>query len=85
LSQEERAKLLQFVTGSSRVPLEGFGALQGVSGNTRFTITATHTTDVLPSAHSCFNQLDLPNYSSYEELRRCLIYAVENTEGFGFA
>jgi E3 ubiquitin-protein ligase HUWE1 len=28
-SQEERAKLLQFVTGSSRVPLEGFGALQG--------------------------------------------------------
>lgn len=30
LSQEERAKLLQFVTGSSRVPLEGFGSLQGM-------------------------------------------------------
>ena len=26
---EKRARLLQFVTGSSRVPLEGFGALQG--------------------------------------------------------
>lgn len=30
-SSEERAKLLQFVTGSARVPLEGFGALQGLS------------------------------------------------------
>ena len=28
----------------------------GVSGNTRFTIVAAHKTDVLPSAHSCFNQ-----------------------------
>lgn len=26
---EKRARLLQFVTGSSRVPLEGFKALQG--------------------------------------------------------
>lgn len=26
---EMRARLLQFVTGSSRVPLEGFKALQG--------------------------------------------------------
>ncbi|KNZ55491.1 uncharacterized protein VP01_2663g8 [Puccinia sorghi] len=33
--QEERAKLLQFATGSSRVPLEGFGALQGAQGATK--------------------------------------------------
>lgn len=28
-SDERRAQLLQFVTGSSRVPIEGFKALQG--------------------------------------------------------
>ncbi len=28
---EMRARLLQFVTGSSRVPLEGFKALQGIA------------------------------------------------------
>ena len=28
-SDEMRARLLQFVTGSSRVPLQGFKALQG--------------------------------------------------------
>ena len=28
---EKRARLLQFVTGSSRVPLEGFKALQGTN------------------------------------------------------
>ena len=28
-SEELRARLLQFVTGSSRVPLQGFKALQG--------------------------------------------------------
>lgn len=27
--EEQRARLLQFVTGSSRVPLQGFKALQG--------------------------------------------------------
>lgn len=37
--QEERAKLLQFSTGSSRVPLEGFGALQGAQGPTKVSLT----------------------------------------------
>jgi E3 ubiquitin ligase SMURF1/2 len=31
---EMRARLLQFVTGSSRVPLQGFKALQGKFNNT---------------------------------------------------
>lgn len=86
LDQTERAKLLQFCTGSSRVPLEGFQALQGVQGNTKFTITASHTENVLPSAHTCFNQIDLPNYSSYEDLRKMLMVAItEGSVGFAFA
>ncbi|KNZ52288.1 hypothetical protein VP01_3628g3 [Puccinia sorghi] len=35
--QEERTKLLQFTTGSSRVPLKGFGALQGAQGANKVT------------------------------------------------
>ncbi|MBW0460652.1 hypothetical protein O181_000367 [Austropuccinia psidii MF-1] len=84
--QEERAKLLQFATGSSRVPLEGFGSLQGAQGATKFSLVNAHTKNVLPSAHTCFNQIDLPSYDSYEELRRMLLLAInEGSEGFGFA
>ena len=32
-SQEERAELLQFSTGTSRVPVQGFACLQGSDGN----------------------------------------------------
>jgi len=32
MDNEERAKFLQFVTGSSKVPIEGFKGLQGMRG-----------------------------------------------------
>lgn len=38
LDKQDLAQLLQFVTGTSKVPLEGFKALQGVSGPQRFQI-----------------------------------------------
>lgn len=43
-SSEMRARLLQFVTGSSRVPLQGFKALQGNTGGEwrSFPIEASH-------------------------------------------
>jgi hypothetical protein len=38
------------------------------------------------AAHTCFNQLDLIEYSSKEELRERLMTAIhEGSEGFGFA
>ncbi len=38
----------------------------------------------LPSSHTCFNQLDLPEYPSSEVLQRCLLSAIrEGFEGFG--
>ncbi|GAA5969495.1 hypothetical protein JCM11641_008133 [Rhodosporidiobolus odoratus] len=84
-SHEERAKLLQFVTGSSRVPLEGFGSLQGMSGTTRFNIHKAGGTNTLPTAHTCFNQLDLPNYDSYETFVKMLRLAfTEGLTGFAF-
>ena len=51
-SQEDRALLLQFVTGSSKVPLDGFEALQGMGGPQKFRIVKTGETDRLPSAHT---------------------------------
>lgn len=86
-TQEERAKLLQFVTGTSKVPLNGFSQLQGVNGVTKFNIHRDFkSNERLPSAHTCFNQLDLPLYDSYEQLRATLLIAIsECSGGFGFA
>ncbi|SMN20991.1 similar to Saccharomyces cerevisiae YDR457W TOM1 E3 ubiquitin ligase of the hect-domain class [Maudiozyma saulgeensis] len=84
---EERAKLLQFVTGTSKVPLNGFKALSGVGGVCKFSIHRDYgSTERLPSSHTCFNQLILPAYNSYDMLRRLLLHAItEGSEGFGLA
>ncbi|KZV95100.1 hypothetical protein EXIGLDRAFT_644511 [Exidia glandulosa HHB12029] len=86
-SRDERAKVLSFATGTSRVPLGGFVDLQGVQGVQRFSIHKAYGgTDRLPQAHTCFNQVDLPQYSSYEMLRTQVLLAInEGGEGFGFA
>ncbi|OMP04235.1 hypothetical protein COLO4_09844 [Corchorus olitorius] len=85
-NKEDMARLLQFVTGTSKVPLEGFKALQGISGPQRFQIHKAYgAPERLPSAHTCFNQLDLPEYSSKEQLQERLLLAIhEASEGFGF-
>ncbi|XP_055346728.1 E3 ubiquitin-protein ligase NEDD4-like [Paramacrobiotus metropolitanus] len=80
---EMRARLLQFVTGTSRVPMNGFAELQGSNGPQRFCIEKWGTEKEFPRAHTCFNRLDLPPYPTYEALRERLIQAMENTEGFG--
>lgn len=84
---EERAKLLQFVTGTSKVPLNGFKELSGMNGVSKFSIHRVYnSTDRLPTAHTCFNQIDLPEYESYSKLRNALLLAIrEGHEGFGFA
>jgi E3 ubiquitin ligase SMURF1/2 len=84
--EEKRARLLQFVTGSSRVPLEGFKALQGstgAAGPRLFTIHLVDScTDLLPKAHTCFNRLDMPKYETYVKMYEKLTCAVEETLGF---
>jgi len=85
-SREDKAMFLQFVTGTSKVPLDGFANLQGMRGTQKFNIHRAYgSAHSLPSAHTCFNQLDLPEYSSQEELRDKLLMAIrEGSEGFGF-
>uniref|UniRef100_A0A8K9VGS3 HECT-type E3 ubiquitin transferase n=1 Tax=Oncorhynchus mykiss TaxID=8022 RepID=A0A8K9VGS3_ONCMY len=82
-TEERRGRLLQFVTGSTRVPLQGFKALQGSAGPRLFTIHLIEAnTDNLPKAHTCFNRIDIPPYESYEKLYEKLLTAVEETCGF---
>ncbi|KAJ3313756.1 hypothetical protein HDV04_001560 [Boothiomyces sp. JEL0838] len=52
-SQEERAKLIQFATGTSKVPLGGFAQLQGSTGIQKFQIHREFSSNTrLPSAHT---------------------------------
>lgn len=54
LESSERAEFLQFVTGSSKVPLDGFKGLIGMRGPQKFTIAKIKSDDImrLPSGHT---------------------------------
>ncbi|XP_033210402.1 E3 ubiquitin-protein ligase SMURF1 [Belonocnema kinseyi] len=85
--EEMRARLLQFVTGSSRVPLQGFKALQGSTGAAGPRLFTIHAVDApsenLPKAHTCFNRIDIPqSYPCYQKMLDKLTQAVEETCGF---
>ncbi|CDJ67695.1 E3 ubiquitin-protein ligase, putative [Eimeria necatrix] len=76
-TQEEKKKLLMFITGSDRVPLGGPQALRLTIGR------SGPDTERLPTAHTCFNFLLLPDYSSEEKMARLLLIAIQNCTGFG--
>jgi hypothetical protein len=74
---DHQRNLLEFVTASDRVPLNGLGELI-------FVIQRNGPdTDRLPSALICFGRLLLPEYSTKEKLENRLITAIENAKGFG--
>uniref|UniRef100_A0A8C2S7B2 HECT-type E3 ubiquitin transferase n=1 Tax=Capra hircus TaxID=9925 RepID=A0A8C2S7B2_CAPHI len=83
MDNEKRIRLLQFVTGTCRLPVGGFTELIGSNGPQKFCIDKVGKETWLPRSHTCFNRLDLPPYKSYEQLKEKLLYAVEETEGFG--
>ncbi|XP_075431868.1 E3 ubiquitin-protein ligase NEDD4 isoform X1 [Ascaphus truei] len=82
MDSEKRIRLLQFVTGTSRVPMNGFAELYGSNGPQLFTVEQWGTPEKLPRAHTCFNRLDLPPYESFEDLWDKLHIAIENAQGF---
>ena len=55
---------MRFVTGTAKVPLDGF--------DPAFTITRAEGADeeTLPTSHTCFNQLVLPEYRSSRKTNR---------------
>ncbi|KAL4809720.1 E3 ubiquitin-protein ligase RSP5 [Aspergillus unguis] len=80
---EQKSRLLQFTTGTSRIPVNGFKDLQGSDGPRRFTIEKSGDPIALPKSHTCFNRLDLPPYKTHDTLEHKLSIAVEETLGFG--
>ena len=78
-STERRQDALKFITGTDKVPLDGF--------QPPFTLTlaADRGADTYPRAHTCFNQLLLPAYPSKAALEEKFWYAVDNTTGFGLS
>ncbi|BGP68118.1 hypothetical protein NBRC10513v2_001445 [Rhodotorula toruloides] len=76
---EKRSRLLQFTTGTSRTPPNGFRDLQGSDGPRRFTIEKAvgGGQGALPKSHTCFNRIDLPPYESLETLESKLLFALE--------
>jgi ubiquitin-protein ligase E3 A len=77
LDIEQKKAFLKFLTGSEKAPIEGLK-------KSKITISR-HGPDSesLPSSHTCFNHLLLPDYKNYEKLKCKLFKSIENCEGFG--
>ena len=86
MNKEDVARFLMFCTGTTKVPLDGFKALEGVTGPQRFQVhKAFGKNDRLPTAHTCYNQLDMIEYPDKETLKKRLYTAIlEGSEGFSF-
>ncbi|CAH8554467.1 unnamed protein product [Schistosoma rodhaini] len=79
MTEEQKKQLLQFSTGSDRVPVGGMSKM-------KFTIARQGAdTNRLPSAHTCFNILLLPEYQSLEKLQQSLLLAITHCKGFGMS
>lgn len=85
-TDDMRSKLLQFVTGTSRLPAGGFASLQMVNGKVApFTIRvfARKYPGELPKSHTCFNEIILPKYETREEMENALSIVIEyGSQGF---
>lgn len=79
MDDQDRRKVLKFVTSTPRAPLLGFSHL-----NPRFSIRDSGPGDEgrLPSTSTCVNLLKLPRYKSARVLRAKLLYAVNSGAGF---
>ena len=77
LPVDQQKQFLLFCTGSDRIPVGGMGDMS-------FKISCWKGfTQMLPQAHTCFNQLVLPPYENKKILRDKLLIAINNAEGFG--
>lgn len=75
--EEQKRLFLQFTTGTDRAPVGGLGKLKMIIAKNG------SDTDRLPTSHTCFNALLLPEYSSKEKLKERLLKAITYAKGFG--
>jgi len=84
MSQSDLRAFLHFVWGRSRLPpngspkwAEGFKIISQNSGS--------DPDQWLPTAHTCFFQLDLPAYTSKEICKQRILFAIQNCVSLGIA
>jgi len=79
MNNEEKAKLLEFSTGSRHVPLCGFLGLTNDEGQRcQFTLCGVeYVRGKYPYANTCSNRIDLPLYPTKEELVTALDFAIQ--------
>ncbi|XP_041115852.1 ubiquitin-protein ligase E3A isoform X2 [Polyodon spathula] len=76
-AEEQKRLFLQFTTGTDRAPVGGLGKLKMIIAKNG------QDTDRLPTSHTCFNVLLLPEYSTQEKLKERLLKAITYAKGFG--
>lgn len=77
MSPDQHRQLLEFVTASDRVPVNGMSSVV-------FIVQKNGDEDSrLPSSSTCYGRLLLPQYSTREVLEEKLTKAIENCVGFG--
>lgn len=96
-SPEKVRQLLEFVTASDRIPVNGIRSIlfviqrNGTSDEvsllltSRLCQTSTNIQQRVPTSLTCFGRLLLPEYSSRKKLKEKLRLAIENSKGFGVA
>jgi E3 ubiquitin-protein ligase NEDD4 len=67
---EQKSRLLQFATGTSRIPVNGFKDLQGSDGPRRFTIEKAGEPNQLPKSHTWYVPSPCLMYCSIANLSR---------------
>jgi len=78
LSIGDKRRFLHFVTGTESIPLGGLSAINLVVQSVAQAETA------LPTAHTCFNTLNIPDsYPSLAHLRERLLLGLQHHQGFG--
>ena len=83
LDEESKRLFLMFVTGSMTAPMGGLGALRPPAYPAFRVQRAGPDSDHLPTSHTCFNTLLLPDYADADKLGRLLAIAIRECEGFG--
>jgi ubiquitin-protein ligase E3 C len=78
MDDDDRRKVLKFVTSTPRAPLLGFSNL-----NPKFSIRDSSSDQArLPSTSTCVNLLKLPRYGDLQTMKDKLLYAARSGAGF---
>ena len=78
MTPEECSLFLTFVTGAPRIPLDGLDPSLKITGNNA-------PAESLPRSHTCFNQIELPDYTSANQMELKVRLAITESKGFAFS